>query len=148
MRRLIFAGVALAVGFVTTAAFAVDDPILTRKKLMQANGAVFYGVANGILKGEIPFNPVVAASVLRTNSAVAYSFGDYFPEDSQEGDTRASPKIWEEMEEFQQYLADFQAAADAAIAADPQTPEAFQTAMEDIGQTCQQCHDEFRLADE
>jgi cytochrome c556 len=148
MRRLIFAGLAFAVGAVTTAALAVEDPILTRKKLMQANGAAFYGVTNRINEGEIEFNPVVAASVIRTTNAVAYSFGDYFPEGSHEGDTRASPAIWEEMEEFQQYLADFQAASDAAIEADPQTLEAFQAVMNDIGQTCQQCHDEFRLADE
>jgi cytochrome c556 len=148
MRRLVFTGVALAVGFVTTAAFAVDDPILTRQKLMQANGGAFYGVTNGMTKGEIPFNPVVAASVIRTINAVAYSFGDYFPEGSDQGDTKASPKIWEEMAEFQEYLGDLQAASDAAQQAEPQTLEAFQTVMNDVGEACQQCHDEFRLSDD
>src|SRR5688500_20303805 len=78
MRRLFFGFMAAAVGIVATAASATDDPIQTRRKLMQANGAAFYGVAQGIIKGEIPFNPVVAASVIRTTNAVAYSFGDYF----------------------------------------------------------------------
>jgi cytochrome c556 len=148
MPRLLFAGIAAAVAIASTAAVALtDDPITTRKKLMQANGAVFYGMAQGLLKGEIPFDPVLAASVIRTSNAVAYSFGDYFPEGSDQGDTRASPKIWEEMAEFQQYLADFQKATDAAREADPKTLEAFQTAVNEIGQTCQQCHEEFRLKD-
>jgi cytochrome c556 len=124
-----------------------DDPITTRKKLMQANGAVFYGVANGMIKGEIPFNPVAAASVIRTANAVAYSFGDYFPEGSDQGDTKASPKIWEEMEKFLGYLSDFQKASDAAREANPQTLEAFATAMQELGRTCQQCHEAFRLPD-
>lgn len=147
MRRL-FGAVVLAAGVVSTAAVALtDDPITTRQKLMQANGAAFYGIANGMIKSEIPFNPVLAATVIRTTNAVAYSFGDYFPEGSHEGDTKASPQIWEEMEEFQQYLADFQAATDAARQADPQTLEAFQTVINDINDTCLQCHEEFRLAD-
>jgi len=144
MRRLVFTGVALAVGFVTTAAFAVDDPILTRQKLMQANGGAA-GAASAMIKGEIPFSVAVAQSALRNFNAVAYSFGDYFPEGSDQGDTRASPKIWEEMAEFQQYLADFQADTDAAREADPQDVEALKTAMAEIGQNCQQCHEEFRL---
>jgi cytochrome c556 len=148
MRRLFFGFMAAAVGIVATAASATDDPIETRRKLMQANGAAFYGVANGILKGEIPFDPVVAASVIRINNAVAYSFGDYFPEGSHEGDTKASPKIWEEMEEFQRYLTEFRAATDKARQAEPKTLEAFQAAMNEVGETCKQCHDEFRLADE
>ena len=145
MARLISLALALSVGIVSFPAYAQEDPILTRKKLMQANGAVFYGMARRMIQGEIPFNPVLAAAVVRTSDAVAHSFGDYFPEGSDQGDTRASPAIWEEMEEFQQYLADFQAAAGAAREADPQTLEAFTTAMEDLGETCDACHDEFRL---
>lgn len=144
MRRLVFAGIALAVGCVTTAAFATDDPILTRKKLMQSNGGAA-GAAQAMIKGEIPFNAAVAQAALRNFNAVAYTFGDYFPEGSDQGDTRASPKIWEEMAEFQQYLADFQADTDAARAADPQDVAGLQAAMAEIGQNCQQCHEEFRL---
>jgi len=148
MRRALLGIMAVVVGVGSTAALALtDDPISTRRKLMQANGAVFYGAAQGMIKGEIPFNPVLAAAVIRTNNAVAYSFGDYFPPGSDKGDTRASPKIWDEMEEFQRYLAEFRAATDAARQADPKTLEAFQASMTEVNRTCQQCHDEFRLAD-
>ena len=53
------------------------------------------------------------------------------------------------MAEFQEYLGDFQAATDAARAgrtADAARP--FRRPWTTIGQACQQCHDEFRLADE
>lgn len=147
MRRLVLGIAAGAVGVVSTAAFALtDDPILTRKKLMWASGAAFYGVANRTIKGEIPFNAVVAQSALQTANSVAYSFGDYFPEGSDQGDTRASPKIWEEMEGFQRYLAEFRDKTDAALATEVQTLEAFQAAVDDINATCNACHDEFRLA--
>ena len=99
MRRMCFALLGVAVGVVSVGASAAEDPIFTRRKLMQANGGAA-GIAQGMIKGEIPFNPVLAESALRTFNAVAYSVGDYFPEGSDKGDTRASPKIWEEMAEF------------------------------------------------
>ena len=141
--RVCCSGSQLSVGVVSTAAFATDDPILTRKKLMQANGGAM-GAAQAMIKGEMPFNPVVAQAALRNFNAVAYSFGDYFPEGSDQGDTRASPKIWAEMAKFQQYLTGFQAHTDAARQADPKTLEAFQASLADIGQDCQKCHEEFR----
>jgi cytochrome c556 len=144
MRRAFVGVMALAVGIVTTAAVAVEDPILTRKKLMQSNGGAA-GAAQGMIKGEIPFSPAVAEAALRTFNAVAYSFGDYFPEGSNQGETRASPKIWEEMAHFQEYLANFQQDTDAARQAKPQDLEAFKTVMATIGQNCQECHEDFRL---
>ena len=116
---------------------ATDDPILTRKKLMQANGGAA-GIAQGMIKGEIPFSPVIAEAALRTFNAVAYSFGDYFPEGSDKGDTRASPKIWEEMAEFQQYLAELPEGHRRRRARPSrETLEAFQAAMGDDRQGLQ-----------
>jgi cytochrome c556 len=144
MRRLSLAILSVAVGIVSTAASATDDPIATRKKLMQSNGGAA-GLAQGMIKEEIPFSPVLAEAALRNFNAVAYAFGDYFPEGSDQGETRASPKIWEDMAGFQQHLADFQADTDAARAAKPQDLEAFKAAMAEIGQNCQSCHEEYRL---
>lgn len=144
MRRLFFGAIALTVGVVSTAAVALtDDPIATRKKLMQANGAAA-GLAAGMIKGEIPFNPVAAQAAIRTMNAVAYTFGDYFPEGSGEGDTRASPKIWENMAEFQEHLTDLRADTDAARGTDITSVEQLQAAMGTLGEDCQSCHEEFR----
>lgn len=145
MRRVLFGGLALAVGIVSTAAFAVDDPIVTRKKLMQANGGAA-GAMQAMIKGEIPFSTAVAQSALRTFNAVAYSVGDFFPAGSDQGDTKASPKIWEDMAGFETALANFQMATDEARQSDPQSVEDLQAVMGQIGQTCGGCHENYRLS--
>lgn len=143
MRRLFFGLVAAAVGIVATTASATDDPIETRKQLMQANGASM-GEAQAMLKGEVEFDARLAMAALQSFEAVGYAFGDYFPEGSDQGETRASPKIWEEMDEFQQYVANLREDAAAGVAAKPESLEAFQTAIAAVGENCQQCHEEFR----
>jgi cytochrome c556 len=145
MRRVLFGGLALAVGIVSTAAFAVDDPIVTRKKLMQANGGAA-GAMQAMIKGEIPFSTAVAQSALRTFNAVAYSVGDFFPAGSDQGDTKASPKIWEDMAGFEADLVAFQMATDEARQADPQSVEDLQPIMGQIGKTCGTCHETYRLS--
>jgi len=144
MRALVFGIIAVATGIASTGAFGLmDDPINTRKQLMQSNGASM-GAAQAMIKGEAPFSAAVAMAALQNFEAVGYAFGDYFPEGSDQGETRASPKIWEEMEEFQQYLADFREDAAAGVAAKPETLEAFQAAVGAVGENCQRCHEEFR----
>ncbi len=82
--------------------------------------------------------------IVKNFEAVGYSFGDYFPAGSDQGDTRASPKIWQEMAEFQRYITEFRDNAAKGIAAKPETLEAFQAVLGPLGQNCQQCHEEFR----
>ena len=66
-------------GSVATAAVAADDPIAVRKALMQGVGGAA-GTAGGMMKGEIPYNPVVAKGAIAAINASASAFGDYFPE--------------------------------------------------------------------
>ena len=146
MHRLIVGISALSVALVAVSAWAVEDPILTRKKLMDANGAAA-GAASAMVKEEIPFHPGVAKAALQAFNSVAYSYGDYFPEGSDTGDTKASPKIWEDPEGFAAALAKFQADSDAALAADPQDLEAFKAAFGQVAANCQSCHEAFRLSD-
>jgi cytochrome c556 len=145
MRGLLFAGLALAVGIVTTTASAIDDPIVTRKKLMQANGGAA-GAMQAMIKGEIPFSAAVAQSAYRTFNAVAYSVGDYFPEGSDQGDTRVLPEIWSDRAGFEAELAKLQEASDAARQTEPQSVEEVQAAMGPIGQACGGCHEKYRAA--
>jgi cytochrome c556 len=143
MRRILFAGLALAVGVVGTTAFAVDDPILTRKKLMQANGGAM-GAVQAMIKGDIPFSAAVAQSAYRTFNAVSYSIGDFFPAGSDQGDTRALPVIWSEMEGFQAALAKLQQASDAARQTEPQSIDDVKAAIGPIGEACGGCHETYR----
>ena len=139
-------GLALAVGFTATSALAVDDPILSRKKLMQASGGAV-GTILAMVKGEADFNPAIARSALATLNAVAYTAGDYFPEGSDQGDTKAHPNIWQDMAGFEAAFANFQQVTDEARASDPQDVAALQAAMGPIGRTCGTCHEDYRIPD-
>jgi len=142
MRRL-FVGFA-ALSIVAVSAYATEDPIFTRQELMKANGAAA-GAGAAMLKGEVPFHPAVARSSLMTMNAVSYSYGDYFPPESNSGDTKASPKIWEDAAGFAAALQKFQQDTDAALKADPQDLEAFKTAFGQAASNCNSCHETFRL---
>jgi cytochrome c556 len=144
MRRFFVGFAALSIAAATVSAYATEDPIFTRQELMKANGGAA-GAAAAMIKGEVPFHPAVARASLMTMHAVSYSYGDYFPPESNTGDTKASPKIWEDAAGFAAALQKFQQDADAALKADPQDLEAFKAAFGQVAANCQSCHESFRL---
>jgi cytochrome c556 len=131
-----------------SAAHAADDPIAIRQDLMEANGAAA-AVSAGLLKGEIPYNPVVAKEAIMALRAVSHAFGSFFPEGSEKGNTKASPKIWQDAAGFQAALAKFQKDADAAAEASgkkgPADLAAFKTAITPVLKNCAACHHDYRL---
>lgn len=144
MRRLIVGLAAFSVVAVAAAAYATQDPIMTRRALMGSNGAAA-GAGGAMVKGEAAFSPAVAKSVFMTMRAVSYAYGDYFPAGSDQGDTKASPKIWEDAAGFAAALQKFQQDAEAAVAANVQDIEAFKASFGAVTGNCKACHDAFRL---
>ena len=148
MRRSLIVLSVLA-GSVATAAVAADDPIAVRKALMQGVGGAA-GAAGGMMKGEIPYNPVVARGAIAAMNASASAYGDYFPEGTADDErTTASPKIWEDMAGFNEKLGKFQDAAAAAVQASgkdgPADLEAFKAAMGPVLGTCKERHETYRV---
>lgn len=129
---------------------AADDPIVVRQSLMQA-AAASAATSAGMMKGEIEYNPTVAKAAIATLYGVSQAYGDYFPEGTQEGDSDASPHIWEDMEGFQQAIADFQTDTAAAVQAagedGPADLAAFQQAIQPVLSNCKDCHEDFRIQD-
>ncbi|TWG93358.1 cytochrome c556 [Mesorhizobium sp. J18] len=147
MKKLIFAASALVLSVSLVA--AADDPIAVRQALMESNAASA-GVAAAMLKGEMDYSPVVAKAAINALHATALAFGDYFPEGSETGgDTTASPKIWENMEGFQEAVTKFQtdsaAAAEASGKDGPADLEAFKAAITPVLGNCRGCHEDFRI---
>ena len=146
MKRLATACAILALS--VSVAYAADDPIAIRKDLMEANGAAA-AVAAGLLKEQIPYNPVVAKEAIMALRAVSHAFGSFFPAGSDKGDTKASPKIWQDAAGFQATLAKFQADADAAAKAagkkGPADLAAFKAAITPVLGNCAACHRNYRL---
>jgi cytochrome c556 len=145
MLRSLSVCLALAIGAASTTAIAAGDPIEVRKKIMKSNGGAA-GAAGGMMKGEIAFDAKVATLAIRTLNAAAHSFGDYIPEGSETGmETRASPKIWQDMAGFEAKLAQFQKDTDAAAAAKPADLDAFKAAVGPVLANCKSCHEAYQL---
>lgn len=138
MKKLILAISALALA--GSAAFA--DPIADRKAIMKERGGL-----NKVVKGETPFDAAAVATALQALQANAEKFDvdALFPAGSETGDTKASPKIWEDMAGFKaatdKYLNDVKAAA-AAPAADV---EALKAQFGSVAANCGGCHQAYRL---
>lgn len=129
-------------------AHAADDPIGTRKALMQAMGAAA-APAGAMMKGEMPYSPVVAKASIATMVAVSKAMGDYFPEGSTSADSTAAPKIWEDAAGFKaavdKFMADAGAAGTASGKDGPADLEAFKAAIGPVMGNCKACHESYRI---
>ena len=146
MRKLVVGFAALCL--TGMAATAADDPIAVRKHIMDSVGAAA-GLTGGMMKGAVPYSPAAGKSAIATMVAAAASYGAFFPEGTDMGDTTASPKIWEDAAGFQKALDKFAADAGAAMAASgkdgPADLDAFKAAMGPVMGNCKSCHETYRV---
>ena len=139
---------AVTLAVTATAAWAQEDVIKLRQRMMDVNGQAA-GVAVGMIKGSIPFDPVVAAAAAKSIADDNATFPDLFPvgSDKDEGDTKtkAAPAIWTNNADFRAISAKMVKDATAAAAAAGKGQEAFAAAFEAIGQNCGACHKTYRI---
>ncbi|HHZ07534.1 MAG TPA: cytochrome c [Rhizobiales bacterium] len=142
MKRLVLA--LSAVALVSGAAFA--DPIADRKALMKERGGLV-GQLAPIAKGEKPFDAAAVLAALQGLAANGEKFDvdALFPAGSDSGDTKASPKIWEDMAGFKAAEDKFEADVAAALAAPAQDLDAFKAQFGAIAANCGACHQTYRL---
>jgi cytochrome c556 len=101
-----YAILAAMLSLAATAVIAEGDPIAARQALMKAQAAqAVVGVR--MLREREPFEPAKAAAVYAALLATTQKFGALFPDNSKTGDTKASPKIWEDRKGFEAALAKF-----------------------------------------
>ncbi len=142
MRRIAFALSAVAI--LASAAFA--GPTEDRQAFMKENGRLL-GALSPMVKGEQPFDAAQALTMLDAFNTHAQTLdvATLFPEGSGEGDTAASPKIWEDFAGFQAQAANLKEDAAAAVEANPQDLDALKVAFGAIGENCGSCHETYRL---
>lgn len=130
------------VGIGTGAAFA--DPHEEREALMKSFGKAIGPVAP-MLKDEKPFDAAaVQAALTELNQQVQkFDVAALFPEGSASKGT--SPKIWENMADFQAHVDKFKSDAAAAAGAPATELAAFKAQMGGVLQNCQSCHESYRL---
>jgi cytochrome c556 len=143
MKKLLLAVSALAV--ISGSAFA--DPIADRKAIMKERGGIVGGQLAPIAKGEKPYDAAAVLAALQALDANAKKFDvdALFPAGSETGDTKASPKIWEDMAGFKAAADKFAADVAAAVAANPQDAAAFQPLFGAIASNCGGCHQAYRM---
>lgn len=150
MRRLLLAACTIALGFsifsVETGAQAQDPATETaikyRKSVMGAVGGNM-GAMVGIMKGAgDKANLAVHASAMADLSKIVPTL---FPAGSDFGETTALPVIWEKTDDFAAAIKKFQDAAGVvAEAAKGGDMAAFGAAFNGLGESCKNCHENFR----
>jgi cytochrome c556 len=142
MRKIVLALSALAL--VSSAAYA--DPIADRKAIMKERGGIV-GQLAPVAKGEKPFDAAAVLTALQALEANAKKFDvdALFPVGSESGDTKASPKIWEDMAGFKAAADKFTTDVSAAVAAPPADLAAFQAQFGAIASNCGACHQAYRM---
>jgi cytochrome c556 len=138
-----------AVAMVTLAATAVmgqQDPIAARKALMKQNNDHARTLVQ-ITRGQAPFDAAKVEEALTQWAETARVFPALFPDNSRSGqETRASPKIWESKSDFDAKAAAFgKAVADNRDKAKASL-DGLKAAFALIGRTCDNCHEDYRLA--
>ena len=132
-----------ALAVAATAVIAEGDPIAARKALMKVQGEqAVVGVR--MLRERDPFEPAKAEGVYRAFLETTQKFGALFPDNSKTGDTKASPKIWEDRKGFEAALAKF--TQDVVANKDKtKTLDEFKTGFNAVAANCQNCHEVYRL---
>jgi cytochrome c556 len=132
-------------GALATSAIGADDPIKTRKELMKTMGGGAKTLG-GMLKGDVAFDGAKAAEAANAMNVAAVEFVKHFPDTSKEGgETEASPKIWENMADFEakaKTMADDAAAVAVAAAAGEAQ---FKEAAGKMFGNCKSCHEAYRV---
>lgn len=128
-------------------ALAGDSPQERRHELMESVGDAAKPVGD-MLKGEREFDAAIVMESLHVFRDAAIEVADLFPEGTETGyDTEAKSTIWTDREGFEAALADFSAAVDAAIAAEPQNLEELNTVGGPVFKQCKACHEDYRIED-
>lgn len=142
--RLFF--LTLSSAAVLFAGAAQADAIADRQAIMKDMGRSVGAIAP-MIKGEKPFDAAAALTALETIEADTkkLDFDALFPVGSDQGKTEASPKIWENKDDFVKHVEKFQADAAAAVAAKPQDLDALKPAFQQVAANCGACHKAFRV---
>jgi cytochrome c556 len=142
MRAVFIAAVVISIA--TTAVIAQSDPIAVRQAMMKENDANAR-VAVQMMRGQIPFDAAKIEAAMAQWADTAKKFPDLFPDNSKTGgETRAAPKLWESKADFKDKADEFGDSV-SEYRGKIKDVEALKTAINSIGQSCDNCHQLYRM---
>lgn len=125
---------------------AVKDQIEARRANFHDLGAAFKAVGDELRAGR-PTSPTVIFSIQAMRS-YAPQMGSWFPEGTGQStgfETDTLNAVWENPQEFERVLAEFQSAVtEFSAAATANDGEAITAQFRSVGETCESCHEQFR----
>jgi cytochrome c556 len=134
----------IAIAFGVTALTAQSDPIAARQALMKTNGREGK-IGSDMIRGKIPFDLAKAREMFAAFLDAANKMPNLFPENSKTGgDTSAAPEIWLNMDDFKARFAKLAADSKAALET-VKDRESFTAAYRNVNQTCDGCHEHYRV---
>lgn len=145
-----FKSIAIAAGMsVALATASAASPEAERQELMKTVVKSLKSVIP-MAKGEAEYDAAAAKAAMEAMNAVPDKFVLLFPEGStKEADTEASPKIWENFEDFKAKANELKTASASAMEAADKGQEAFKAALfGPVTNTCKGCHEAYRIKKE
>jgi cytochrome c556 len=143
------AGAVLAAVFValgTGAVIAQSDPIAARMALMKGNQDNATLVVK-MMKGQAPFDAVKVDAAFAQWADTAQKLPGLFPDNSKSGQkTRAAPKIWMTKSDFDDKAAEFGKVVAENRDKAKGSLDGLRAAIPAIGNACDNCHKDYRLA--
>ena len=143
------AGVALAAVFVALGAGAViaqSDPIATRMALMKGNNDNANVVVQ-MMKGQAPFDAAKVDAAFAQWADTAQKLPGLFPDNSKTGQkTRAASKIWVTKADFDAKASEFGKVVAENRDKAKGSLDGLRAAIPLVGNACDNCHKEYRLA--
>lgn len=100
----------------------------------------------GMLRGRLPFDATDFAAGAARLDVLAHQPWQYYPEVKEE-QSKAREDVWQRQERFKELARELEAATAALVQAStrvPFTAESVQPAFQQVEDTCEGCHEEFR----
>ena len=134
-------GVCLTAG----AVIGQTDPIAARKALMKENNNNARAVVQ-MMREQKPFDAAAVEAAFKQWAETAQKLPGLFPDDSKTGgETRATPKIWQNKKDFDEKSADFGKAVADNHAKAVASLDGLKAAIPVIGKACDNCHEDYRV---
>jgi cytochrome c556 len=138
--------VALALGLTAGAVFGQSDPIAARKALMKGNNDNARAMVQTI-RGQKPFDRAAVDAAFTQWADTAQKLPGLFPDDSKTGgDTRATPKIWQNKKDFDEKAVAFSKAVAETRDKAKESLDGLRAAIPVVGKACDNCHEDYRLS--
>jgi len=106
-----------------------------------------FGTIGGVMQGRAEFKADEVMKRAQNTAYLATMVADAFPEVSKTGNTKAKPEVWSNPAGFAKASKDFvdsSAALVAALKKDNSNSAAFKAAAGAVGESCKNCHQDFR----